>query len=375
MLEIKNHSSNNPDLDVAVNEIVQNIQSDNTKLVIFYVSPTRYDFHKAAQLLKKMFPDCDVVGSTSAGEIGNKGLVEGHISAMSFSSDKFEASSTLLKDVKSKALLGKSSLLKSAEKVGISPGNEEEAIVIMHIDGLSGSEEKVLSVFGGIFKTLPLIGGSAGDDLTFDPSKNMVALNGEVSTNAAVLTFIKTKHKFLIHRENIYKPTNQTFLVTKADIATRTVHELDGKPAAQVYADSIGVSVEDLPKHFMLHPMGRVFQDNALITSPSSTDGKSVSFYCTVLPNTPLALLEWIDPMQEIDKTIEIIKDKLPNCKGIFMSNCIFRLTQFKIEGSVETVSKKYLNLNIPICGFSTYGEQMGRQHMNQSLTLVAFEE
>ncbi|KNY29181.1 FIST signal transduction protein [Pseudobacteroides cellulosolvens] len=373
MLDIKNQCSNNPNLDVAVEEIVKVIKSDNTKLVLFYVSPTKYDFSKAAQLFKNVFPECDVVGCTSAGEIGNKGLVEGHISATSFSSDKFEVSSAFLKDVKSKALLGKPALLKAAQKVGISPDNEEEAFAIMHIDGLSAAEEKVLSVFGGIFKTLPLVGGSAGDDLTFDASKNMVALNGEVSTNAAVLTFVKTKHKFFMHKEDIYRPTNHKFMVTKADVATRTVYELDGRPAAEVYAESIGVTIEDLPKHFMHHPMGRIFQDNVWITSPSSTDGKAVSFYCTVLPNTPLALLEWIDPMQEIDKSIEILKENLPDCRGIFMSNCIFRLTQFKSEGSVEKVSDKYLKLNIPICGFNTYGEQLGRQHMNQSLTFIAF--
>ncbi|TYQ16701.1 UNVERIFIED_CONTAM: hypothetical protein Cloal_3269 [Acetivibrio alkalicellulosi] len=373
MLNIKNFSSDNLDLDNAINEIVENIKLENTKLVLFYVSPNKYDFLKAAKLMKEKFPNCDVAGCTSAGELGHKGLVNNHISAMSFSSDSFEASSCLIKDVKTKALLGKSLLIKAAEKIGITPENEENAVAIMHIDGLSASEEKVLSVFGGIFKTLPLVGGSAGDDLTFDTSKNMVAINGEVSTNAAVITFIKTSHKFLTLKEDIYKPTDHKFLVTKADVATRTVHEIDGKPAAQVYADAIGVSIEELPKNFTHHPMGRIFQGNTFITSPSSTDGKSVSFYCTVLPNTPISLLQWVDPLTEIDKTLEMLQEKLPDCRGIFMSNCIFRYTQFKNEDIVSSVSDRYLKLNIPICGFNTYGEQLGRQHLNQSLTLIAF--
>lgn len=72
--------------------------------------------------------------------------------------------------------------------------------------------------------------------------------------------------------------------------------------------------------------------------------------------------------------TVQTVKQKLPNCKGVILFNCFFRYLQFKKDNQRELIAAEYKKLG-PICGFNTHGEQLNRHHMNQTLTLIAFGE
>ncbi len=372
MLNIKSFNADGPDTASVVQTIVDSIKQDEAKLVVFFTS-TKYDFGMVSKLMKENFPGSDVIGCTTSGEIGPQGFTEGSISAMSMAADNFETSTYLMKNIKNKAIFAKNDLVNAGQKIGISSYDSKNGFIITLIDGLQASEEKVMNILGNCFSNLDIVGGSAGDDLKFNGT--FVSANGEVCQDAAVITFVRTSKKFFLYKENIYVPTDIEFKVTKADINNRLILELDGKPAAEEYARVLGISIDQLPDYFTSNPLGRIFMNSVWITSSKSVgDNGSINAYSAITQNSIVKLLKPIDAVAEAKKTVQVINEKLPDCKGIILFNCILRYLQFKKENICTEISSEFLKFG-SVCGFNTYGEQFNKLHVNQTLALIAFGE
>ncbi|NLW60481.1 MAG: hypothetical protein GX073_09095 [Firmicutes bacterium] len=326
-----------------------------------------------AKIFKEYLPDVHVVGCTTAGELSNQGFTEGSISALSIAADDFEAAPYLMKEINRKVLFAKDDIIRVAETIGLSQDSEDGFILTL-IDSSQAAEEKILSLLRNNFPKLDIVGGSAADE---DFKETLVSVNGETMENAAAIVFVRTSHEMLFHKENIYTPTDIQLEVTKANIQQRLVLELNGKPAAEEYARILGIDVgylrENFRDVFFSNPLGRTFGEDIWITAPTSiVDDKAIAFASLILPGTRVKLLKPVDAVAEAVKTVETIKQKLPNCKGAILFNCLLRYLQFKKDNQTEIIAREYAKLG-PICGFNTHGEQLQRHHMNQTLTLVAF--
>ncbi|QDG52835.1 hypothetical protein FIV42_19415 [Persicimonas caeni] len=125
------------------------------------------------------------------------------------------------------------------------PGSEED--VIAGIEALVGPK-------------VPVLGGSAADN---EVAGNWFQFaNGEVSSNAVVVTamFPSSQVGFSFHSG--YEPTGHTGTVTRAD--DRILYEIDGRPAAEVYNEWTDGAVSDeldgggnVLAKTSLHPLGR----------------------------------------------------------------------------------------------------------------------
>src|SRR5690606_31892104 len=108
-------------------------------------------------------------------------------------------------------------------------------------------------------------------------------------------------------------------------------------------------------------------------TAPTAiVDDKAIAFASLILPRTTVKLLKPVDAVAEATKTVQTIKQKLPNCKGAILFNCLLRYLQFKKDNQTEIIAQEYANLG-SICGFNTLGEQLQRHHLHQTLSLIAF--
>ena len=372
MLNIKTANSNADDINFSLKEIIDGIKQDSIKLIFFFVS-TKYDFYLVSRTMNEEFPNTDVVGCTTAGEIGPDGFSEDSISAMSIAADNFETSTYIMKNIKSWSMLSRDNLLAAGGKIGIKSGDSAQCFAISLIDGLQSSEEKVMNCIANAFPNIGIVGASAGDDNKFE--KTFVSANGEVWQDAAVITFVKTDKKFLLYKENIYRPTEVQFKVTKSDICNRIVYEFNDKPAAEEYANALGISINDLPEAFISNPTGRIIMDNVWIASPQKLiDEKYLKYYCAISPNSIVKILKPTDTLKEAENTSLIIRKTLPNCKGVLLFNCILRYKLFKKNNLCSQVAAEYAKCG-PICGFNTYGEQFNKLHVNQTLTLLALGE
>lgn len=374
MLNLKRGFSKSADTKEAVNSVVSSISQSDIKFVIFFAS-SKYDFTLVSKSMKEAFKSAEVIGCTTAGEIGSQGFTEGTLVAMSIAADDFTPATAVIKDIKKRAMLGKNEVINAFNKTGMDINDvavNKKGFGILLIDGMQAAEEKVMSVFSLIFKEFPILGGSAGDDLKF--KETFVSANGEVYSNAAVVTFIKTGKKFYPYKENIYAPTEKELKVTKVDLESRTVFEFNNLPAIQEYAAALNVPKDKLQSCFMSSPLGRQFSDSIWITSPYRIEGDGIQFYAQLMQNSVVRVLKAIDPVEEARKTVEKIKENVPNVKGIIAFNCILRYLQFKSQNVCSPVYNELSKLG-EVIGFSTYGEQYYKHHVNQTLTLIALGE
>ena len=376
MLSLKRGISKSNDTKGAVDGVVSSIKQNNVKLVMFFASP-KYDFALISKFMKEAFESAEVIGCTTAGEIGPQGFSEETLVAMSIAADDFTVATAVMKDIKTKAILSKNDIMGAFKKTGMDlndPHLKEKGFGILLIDGLQAAEEKVLTVINSIFNDFNIVGGSAADGMNF--KKVYVSVNGEVFENAAVVTFVKTSNKFQIYKENIYIPTDIEFKATKVDMETRIVYEFNGRPAAEEYAKALGLPVSELTsKNFSSNPVGRQFGDSIWITSPFQIlEGGAIQFYAQIMPNSIVKMLKPVETIEEAKRTAEFIKTKLPSVKGVISFNCVARYLQFKGEHSLGPIYNELSKLG-EVIGFNCYGEQYGKQHINQTLTLIALGE
>jgi len=368
-MSIKSTFSSNKHLKDAVQEITSNLNVEKTRLLIYFCS-SNYDSKQAAALVKESFPGADVFGCTSAGEITSVKMLNDSIVAMAFEQDD-------IKNVKIEGLENvhtnpdPAKAFENFEKhFGIKAVDMDyqKFLGIILIDGLSNSEEKLMEMIGS--KTnVNFIGGSAGDDLKFQ--KTFVFANGKMYENAAILALIEPAAHFDILKTQSFRTLDKKFVATKVNEETREIIELDGKPAAEVYANAVGKSVDEAASRFMNHPFGIMVGEEPFVRSPQQLNGTSIKFFCNVSEGSELTLLESKDIIAD---TKIALADKLTEFgkpSGIINFNCILRT----LELQDKKLTQEYSNLfsEFPTVGFSTYGEEyIG--HINQTALIALFK-
>lgn len=377
MLNVCSGYSQSADVSVAVTEIERQIRQPQLKLVVFFASNV-YDFTALSKEMRNKFPEVELIGCTTAGEISKNGFTEKSVVALGIAADNFVPVSTVIKNIHSTPMLFRNEVADTFKKAGLDPADpacSSKGFGILLIDGLRSAEEKVLSVVNSVIKNpdFQLIGGSAGDGLEF--KNTYVCLNGEVYSDAAVVTFIKTNKKFYIHKEDIFRTTEKSMTVTKANIRERRIYELDDKPAAQTYAEYLGIHKNELSKYFMSNPIGRRVGNKVWTASPFQIlADDSIQLYSQVFQGALVDILSPEDVIEKAQDTVKAIKEKIPNVKATIAVNCILRTLQFKDQNKCGAVSAELAKLG-QFIGFSSYGEQLCKMHLNQTLVVLALGE
>lgn len=374
MVQIKSASSSKNSTLEAFREIKSGVHNE-PKLLLFFASTTQ-SFEELTALFHEAFPQSEVLGLTTVGEIGPKGISEHGVSAMSFNGNNFSAKGVMIKDIVKYPIFYRDHLIQGLKEVGIDRNSrniENEGLGLVFPNGLLGAEEKMLSVVNSVFKQegFPLFGGTAGDDEKFQ--ETLVSYNGDVSNTAGLVAFIKTDDDFVIRKENIFQTTGKEMKITKSDTESRTVFEMNGKKATSEYARLLGVPENQLSKHFMSNPLGRAVNEEIYIASPFQTqsDG-SIQFYCQIFQDSVVEILEPKNPVDTLKSTVAEFKEEFSQLDGVLGINCILRKMQFKNQGIVATLNKE-LETIPNLGGFCSYGEQLNNTQLNQTLILLGF--
>ena len=107
------------------------------------------------------------------------------------------------------------------------------------VDGLFGHEEQLAHALQEGLGDLPLIGGSAGDSMSF--ASTYIYRDGEFASGSAVLALFTTPLPYMEFKTQHFEPTDERLVVTEADPDERVVGEINGLPAAEEYARMLGV--------------------------------------------------------------------------------------------------------------------------------------
>ncbi|PWR22219.1 nitric oxide-sensing protein NosP [Zavarzinia compransoris] len=369
---IRRATSEAADVDAAVADIVAGIGQAPVALLLLFCSPA-YNLTGVAAGIEEEFPGTPIAGCTTAGEITPFGYRTGTVTVIAFSAAHFTATARLIENMSAFSFEDGQTLVREMRQLhGEARGGRAGGTFALLIsDGLSMSEEMLVSILGDAFEEIPLVGGSAGDDLMFRETR---VLLGEIARkDAAIVTLISTDLPFQVFQTQHFVSSSEKLVVTRADPSRRLVAEINAEPAAAEYARLIGLRDGELNAQvFAAHPLvvragGR---DYVRSIQRVHEDG-SLSFFCAIDEGIVLTVANSIDLVANLVDTFENLKRSVGSIEAILGFDCVFRYLEMEQRQILGLVSKLFVENQV--VGFSTYGEQFGMMHVNQTFTGIAF--
>lgn len=369
-LKVKNGASFSKNEELAVQELYDQIYQPDAEVVIFFCS-SNYDLDKLGKALKTRFL-CPLIGCTTSGEINSSGYHEGSLVGASLAASELKVHPRYIFPLSKFSMTGAEAMAASLRKeLQLSSDfNSDMMFGVFLVDGLSMLEERVISFIYSQFSGVPIIGGSAGDDIKFKSTE--VYWDGHFVSDAAVFTIFETTLPFYTFKTQHFQPTGGKLVITEADPANRRVIEIDGEPAARKYAEILGLKIDKLtPMVFSNHPlMLKIGGEYYVRSIQKVNEDESLSFFCAIDNGLVLSVAEGIGLVENLENQLLEVKKRIPNLKFILGCDCILRQLEIKEKKLIDNVCQ--IIKDYPLIGFSTYGEQYNAVHVNQTLTGVA---
>ncbi|AMG04485.1 nitric oxide-sensing protein NosP [Vibrio mimicus] len=355
----------------AIHELYQQFAGHDIGFILFFCS-SAYPLAELELELKRRFQHLEVMGCTTAGEIGHSGYNKNSISAIGFLRRDFSISGmqiplenfTLESAQKSVAEL--ITRCKSQMKAPIENGT----FVLTLIDGLTSQEESVLLTLNTALGRIPHFGGSAGDDERL--SYTHVYSDGVFHEKSALVIMVNTHCPFEVFSTHHIESLGSKLVVTKADSEHRRVYEFNAEPAALVYAREIGLDVNELrPEIYALNPLAVKVGNEFYVRSIQKVNPDlSLDFYCAVDNGIVVTAMKPGNVIDNLSQKLTKVSEQLGEIQLIIGCDCFLRRKEVEVthrNQAMQTLLRRF-----HVVGFNTYGEQLGGIHVNQTFTGVA---
>lgn len=341
-------------------------------LVIFFCC-SKYDLAVLAEEMRTLFSGILVVGCTTAGEIGPVGYHEHSLSGVSFSASAFNIVSGSISGLQQFETTSGQALV--ADLLPKLKNREPQAVpdhcfALLLSDGLSLREEQLTCALQSALGKIPLVGGSAGGGEGF--GETLVYFDGQFRSDSAALILVATRLPFKLFMTQHFVAGEERLVVTEADTFRRVVKEINGLPAAEVYAEILGVSVGDLsPQHFAASPIVVLVNGTNYVRAIQKVhaDG-SLTFFCAIENGLVFRVAKGVDLLSNLERAFWEIRAQIGRPQLVLAYECVSRtleIRQSRLAGRVGEVLRQNNTT-----GFSTYGEQFRGVHVNQTLVGIA---
>lgn len=338
--------------------------------LFLFASPTA-DLGALCARAGSLFGAARISGCTTAGEITGAGYAEGQIVAFALPAAGFDVEQIVIEaldQLDTRALIA--SLLRARQSLARRAPERRSECAILLVDGLSGQEDALVAALSGGLGPVPIVGGSAGDGAAF--VRTQLHAQGRVMDNAAVLTLIRSDCTIRPFSLAHLDPSPARMVVTRADPARRLVERINDEPAAQEYARLLGLSPEALsPAVFAAHPvLVRAGGRHHARAIKGVAPGGALGFFAAIAEGLVLTLAEPQDIAAHLETELgALAQSGAPS--AILGFDCVFRRIEAEARQRGRAISDTLARHRVT--GFSTYGEQMGAMHVNQTMTGIAF--
>lgn len=360
----------------AVAQLHRAIGGRKTAFAVIFFSP-QYDSGAIAAAVRERFGDTPVFGCTTAGEITPFGYINGGLCGIGFPADEFAVTPVLFDDLANfevaatleRTRLGVADHARTAASAF--PGVvAPKSFALLLVDGLSVREEQLVSAIANALGDVPLVGGSAGDDMNF--RRTWILHGGRCVPNAAVLLLVTTPRRFFAFKTEHFLQTDKKMVVTGAKPAERTVTELNAEPAAREYARMVGLDAGRLtPMTFAAHPvLVRVGGQYHVRAIQKVNPDDSLTFFCAIEEGLVLTVAESVDVVHDLEALFGRIRRELGAPELIIGCDCVLRNVEIEQRQLKPKVSELFVRNGV--IGFCTYGEQFNAMHVNQTFTGIA---
>jgi len=316
----------------------------SSELIQIFTSLTNKDkIEKLLHKISKDFPNAQVIGTTTAGEISSAKMYD----------DSTVLSLTLFNETKLKTVYTKSINIKSGKNLSKTLSSKHTKAAIVLSEGLTGEDyEGFIKGIKQINPKLIIAGGLAGDN--FKLKKTYVFLGTKIYKSGAVAVSFSGKNLFADNRYNLnWTPIGKEFTITEAQ--GNLVKKIDDEDATLIFKRYLGDklftnSASELSNFQLL------FKEGSTIVSrtPMAVEGKAIIF-AGPLKEGQKVQFGFSNASSVISGSTIISKVIHKNpAQAIFIYSCIARKN---LLGKVLENEFKQFESIAPTAGFFTYGE------------------
>ncbi|TFL16687.1 FIST N-terminal domain-containing protein [Jannaschia formosa] len=340
---------------------------DLDRALVFAAPET--DLARLVRELSTALPDLPVVGCTTAGALGSRGYAEHGILVIGLPASRFTSRSVLVEGL-SHLDAGQIARDLLAARMGLATEAPHlpEQFAFMMVDGLSLREDMLAAALAPALGRVPLFGGSAGDGTRFQ--RTQIAVDGRVLEDAAVVTFVATDYRVEVFSLDHLRPGEARMVVTRADPERRIVKEINAEPAAREYARLVGMDPEQLDEFtFASHPVVVRLGDRHHVRAIQRVnEAGELVFFSAIDEGMVLTVAEAQPMAPHLDATLSRLSGRARPA-GILACDCVLR--RIEAERTQQSTAVSEVLARHRVHGFSTYGEQIGPMHLNQTMTGV----
>jgi len=363
----------------ALADIARQLQSTDAALTYLFCA-SRYCTQELEQNLSR-YPNLGViVGCSTEGEISKLGYLTGSMCAVSLPRRFFSVAVAPIEHVENFRLQDASHIvnsLKGSMGSRFVTAASSQMLAILLTNGQAQNEERLCAALGAELSGIPLVGGTAGDnwinnqDLPVNNSQ--VLVNGRFRRDCAVISLIHSRLKFKTYLHSHYKPTDRRAVITAMSSQHRTVNEIDGRPAAEAYADLCGLKDRDPSlSDFSRWPAIVRIGGQSFPRGPMGiTRDGGIRFACALDEGVVFSLAEPDDMAAMLANFLADIEKQIGTPSLVLGFDCAARQIEMDHLGIRPQVSDILKRHNV--LGFSTLGEQYNTIHVNNSFTCIAF--
>ena len=367
-------------MDTAARELAAGL-GEPPRLALLFV-PSRLDQAAVNHAVRaRLPPGTRLLGASSSGQIDRDGLHEGCIVLAGLAGD-FEVGLGLGRGLSRDAVeAGALAMTRACAELGTTPAALDTArcFGLVLDDGFQYKKEELLLGMLSENPDLVLVGGGASSE-ELDPARaqGFVHVDGVVEADAVMVAVFRTSARWAALRSHWYEPTGRTIRVTRLDASCRRALEIDGLPAAQRYADLIGVGVDDLdfirPHGFSEHSTGIRIGREYFMRSPWKPlpDG-SILFANLLEEGAELELMRRVDMAASTRRFFtEELPRQLPDPSCVLLFHCGGRVWNALAHGVLDDLSAAFRTASSS-AGLTVAFEIYCGLAVNTTLTVLAF--
>lgn len=334
---------------------------------VFAFVSSQCDLPRVAQALAAT--GAPIISCTSAGQLGAAGFEQGGITA-AVVHDGLAVRSFLVRSLKDldRSLDETASAILATGALDVETGT---VVGLVLSDGLSGVEARLMAGLHQRLPMTPIVGGSASDDLRFERAS--VYWDGQYLSDAAVLHLIATDLPITPLRFQHHRPTEHRLVVTRTSDDRRTVHELNGIPAVQAYAEALGLTPREVTapvasSHPLLLRIGGEYYTRSI---RRLTGAGALELYGTIEPGLVVRVGQTHDIVGTTAAAFAAARERVGEPALVIGCDCVLRRLEIQRAGLARDVGQILTNQRV--IGFSAYGEQINGLHVTHSFTGFMF--
>jgi len=367
-LKVRRGVSHQRDEVAAANELAATIANANAALAIFFASPV-YDPDRLAREVALALHPVPAIGCTTAGEIGPEGFTSDSVVGMTLEAPELRVGLGLGLNITRSAFRGGSAAVRSALQ-GLEPTRASYRVGMCLVDGRSLREESFVAGLAAAAPEVPIVGGSASDELQ-GPPRARVFYDGEAWADCGLVAVLDSEVPLRAVKTEHMTPTAERVVVTSAEPGERVVHELNGRPAGEVYAELIGARGPVDNELAGRNPFAMYVGGQPYVRSVMAVEGTSLRFACAIDKGSVLRPMVPGDMLAATRSALGEIDRDVGGIQAMVAFNCLGRFLESEALGTTAQIGE--ILASYSLIGFNTFGEQYNALHVNHTFTALAF--